>query len=757
MFPHGARAISQASGFRMNFRAQCLLTAAAALGFSPQAQAAPAISKRFSTVRVEQTKIFPKTDLGNMAMVSDEKPVLLEAETIDYQQANGLIIATGHVAVTQEDTVLLADHLAYDREGDLLLAKGNVSILDPSGNVFFADEMELTGDMKAGTLKAFKARFNDNSLLAANSAKKLDEHRITLDRAMYSPCNCADEETGDPLTPQWAIQARRARVDQEDQMIRYDDVFFNLYDVPIFYSPYFSHATPRADNKSGLLLPEYLHTENVGSMLKVPVYYAIAPDRDLTITPIYTSAEGMVMAGEYRQKFDSGQMIFDGSATRPSDRDAAGNITAGNQFRGHIDGSGQFDINPDYRWGFDVHRASDDTYLRRYKFSGTTLLTSRAYIEGFNLPGGNDRSYGSLTGLYFQGLTQQDDRTRMPMVLPLGFFTYESDPLDYDSRFMITGNVMSLTRDIGSKSHRASSTAGWRLPYITDDGQVIEFRTQLRGDLYSVEDVALSNGRNFGGTTGRLVPQASLLWRYPFINRWDESSLMLEPVVMLALSPGGGNPEKIPNEDSIAPEFTDTNLFDANRFAGYDRIESGPRINYGVRGQIQAFGDKYLDWLIGQNYRVNDSPNSLFSSDPANQFSDYVGKVGITASPLTFAYRFRLSQEDWSPKRNEFDVGYSQPAFNAGVSYLQLKNDPVLATKESVTAIANIRLARQWTWGMGINKDLELDQITSTSMGLTFKNECTAVSAIIGRDYTRDRDLKPSTSLLFRISLKNLE
>lgn len=750
MLHPGAWEVSRLVGIRINFRTQCLL-GAAALGIISDAEAA------ISNVRIEQTKAFSKTNFGTQEIASGEGPVLLEAEQIDYQQGNGLVIASGHVAVTQGDTVLLADQLAYDREGDLLLAQGNVSMLDPSGNVFFADEVELAGDMKSGTLQHFKARFNDNSLLAAVSARKIDEQRTELTKAVYSPCKCADEETGEPLTPLWAIQADRVYVDQEKQSVRYKNVFFNWLDVPVFYSPYLSHATPNADNKSGLLMPEYQHTENIGSVVKLPVYYAIAPDKDMTITPIYTSLEGIVMASEYRQRFDSGQMTFDGSITRPSDRDAAGNPASGNQFRGHINGIGQFIIDPVYDWGFDFHRTTDDTYLRRYNFSGDTLLTSKAYIQGVGFPSIGDRSYGSLTALHFSGLTAQDDPARTPMALPLAFFSYESDPLAYDSRFLLSGNVLSLTRDTGSDSRRLSATAGWKLPYITDDGQVIEFSTQLRGDGYAVQDVLLANGSYFTGATGRLVPQASMLWRYPFINRWKEGGLLLEPVAMLAISPGGGNPGKIPNEDSSAPEFTDTNLFDANRFAGYDRIETGPRISYGLRGQAQVLKNKYIDWLFGQYYRVNDDRNFPLSNDLTSRFSDYVGKVGVNVQPFSAAYRFRLDHDDWEPKRREMELAYNHHDLNMVMSYISLKNDPILANKAAVNASANLRLAKHWLLGASVNKDLQLHQITSNSLGLTFQNECTSISGIMGREYSRDRDLKPSTSILFRVSLKNLE
>ncbi len=116
---------------------------------------------------------------------------------------------------------------------------------------------------------------------------------------------------------------------------------------------------------------------------------------------------------------------------------------------------------------------------------------------------------------------------------------------------------------------------------------MIELETQMRTDVYDVSNVQLIDGRNFSGITGREIPQASVTWHYPFINRLGTSSVMIEPITNLTISPGCGNPEKIPNEDSQLPDFTDANLFSSDRFAGLDRVETGPRMSYGIRGQAQ--------------------------------------------------------------------------------------------------------------------------------------------------------------------------
>jgi LPS-assembly protein len=705
-------------------------------------------------VELQPGNPLPRTDFGSKPVVSDKEPVLIEATEVDYQQS-GMVIASGKVVVTQGETILFADQLAYDQEGDLLLAKGNVSLLDPSGNVAFADEMELTKDMKKGVIKQFKARFNDNSVIAAVQAKKIDENKTELFKTVYSPCNCTDEKKK-PISPLWSVQANTALIDQEAQKIIYDDAYFKVKGLPVFYTPYLSHSTPGADNKSGFLLPTYSHNNNVGSIVKVPYYYAIAPDRDATIIPVFTGEEGLVMAGEYRQLFDTGLLLMDGSATYPERRDALGNVINGNEFRGHVNAEGRFSPTKNYNWGFDINRTTDDTYLRRYGFGGDTVLTSRLYGEGFDM-GLGDRSYASAMALSFQGLTAQDDNKQIPTVLPYMLFAHETKPGWANSRATFDANILSLYRDVGSKSRRISTNTGWNIPYLTKNGQIIELRSQLRADAYSVEDVLLSNNENFSGSTGRLVPQVSATWRWPFLTRNEFGSLILEPIAMAAASPGGGNPETIPNEDSVAPEFTDTNLFDPNRYAGYDRIENGPRTSYGLRGQADFGGDKYVDWLVGQNYRVNNNGTFPYTNDIGSFFSDYVGKVGFTYNPFSVAYRFRLDKDNFSPKRQEVDTSVAYDPVTFSLSYLGLNNDPSLADKETIGVSAGIKLSKNWQLTLNGSEDLELNQITGANTGLVFTNECISVGTYIGRTFTNDRDIEPSTTILFRISLKNLE
>lgn len=709
-----------------------------------------------ASFKLQKDPNLPKSRLNMQPAFSQKEPVLLSADAVEYDQHNDIVTASGHVEISQGDTVILTDELIYDQANNTVSAKGNISMLTPSGDVYFADRLEFQDDLKAGVIHQVRARLADNSVLVASAGQKVSEDVTKLFKAAYTPCKCHDDH-GNAKNPLWAIKAKQATIDNAAQEIRYEDVQFDLYDVPVIYSPYFSHSTPGAENESGLLTPSFLRSRNLGGVYKQPVYYSIAPDRDITLTPMLTTKAGQVLEGDYRQKFDSGSLNLQGSATSAPNTDPAGNPTYGHQLRGNYDLKGDFALTENYDWGFDVKRSSDDTYLHLYNFSNETLLTSRVYAEGFNFIRNGDRNYASVEGLSFQGLTGQDDAKVIPVVAPLANITWQSDPGLYNSRFTLEGNTMALYRITGAESRRLSATARWGVPYITEDGQAIEFQAQMRTDIYDVNNVPLASGDHYNGVTGREVPQASLTWHYPFINRMGASNVTIEPVVNFTVSPGGGNPEKIPNEDSTLPEFTDANLFSSDRFAGLDRIENGPRLSYGLRGQAQVESDKFVDWLVGQEYRVNNDPIFPISNDLSSHWSDYVGKIGLIYQPFTFGYRFRLDNSDFAANRSEWDAGYSRDPFTINASYLSLHNDPVLNTREVINGNGSIRLTDEWSLTASGSRDLHLDQTVTAYSGLIYKNECVTLTTVLGKDYVSLLDIKPSLSFWFRVSLKNLE
>ncbi|MEI6730776.1 MAG: LPS assembly protein LptD, partial [Pseudomonadota bacterium] len=402
---------------------------------------------------------------------SNNKPVLLSAKEVGYDQQGSTAIAIGNVEMVQEDTIILADRVTYNQKTDEVHASGNVSILEPSGDVVFADDVKLQKTLQTGVVAQFKARLKDNSLFAANEAQKIDKNVTILHQAVYSPCKVCQPKEGEAASaPLWQMEASRVKVDDEVKRVRYKNAFMEVYGVPVFYTPYFSHPTPDAPSESGFLVPKYYHSQVLGNVVETPVFVSFASNTDMTLTPWYIGNYSPLLKGEFRHLFEDGSWSLRGAITDTASRDSRGKVIPGSKMtRDYIEGHGKYNISDNWKAGTDFEVTSDDTFLAFYSLGWKDMLTSRAYAERIE-----DRDYTLIESVAFQGLQPQDIRAKTPYALPQVDVHLESEPLVAHSRIENDSNILALERRLGDSSQRLSNTVAWKLPYVTKNGQILE-------------------------------------------------------------------------------------------------------------------------------------------------------------------------------------------------------------------------------------------------------------------------------------------
>lgn len=674
------------------------------------------------------------------------QPVVMEALEMGYDQKNAIVIARGAVEVVQGDYLLVADKIIYYQNQNLVRAEGNVSVLQPTGDVFFANNVELTDDLKAGVIQNFRARMSDNSVMAANTAIRENEYVTKLKKAAYTPCKiCLG------LEPFWQLKADDVKIDEIDENVTYGDARMEMFGIPVFYTPWLKHPTPDASAKSGFLVPEYSTGANLGTTVKVPYYWRLAPDKEITLTPWYTTEEGPLLQGSYEQLTDNGQFTIDFSGSFPEGRDNIGRPSGGSEFRGHIFAKGSEAFADHWRYGFDINRASDDTYLRRYGFGVDETLYSRVYVEG-----AQRRNYALAQGLSIQGLRANDDSDTTPLVLPTLEGYYETDPFANGLKLHAFANAQSLTRDTGVDQNRLSVTVGGDIPHITESGHVFKVTGNIRTDAYVVEDVPINNNtEQFDGSQTRVIPQAAIEWRYPLLRRIDDASLIVEPIALAVAQPNGSNTQEISNEDNSLVELSDTNLFSLDRLPGLDTIDTGPRLAYGLRSQYLFADGKSLEILLGQNYSVDDTPFPN-STTLGENFSDYIGRLAFDIDPFRFTYRFALDVNSLSPNRSEVGFDFYHDWLTFSLAYLSLENNRFIEDSEELYSSVNAKVYGGWSIFGGLRRDIILDRMIAANAGLVYRNECFNISTEMVRSFTRDRDVEPATTFMLRIGFKNL-
>lgn len=705
-----------------------------------------AFGKNAPGMFTESENALPADQIRPMRYKSDE-PVTLEAAEMGYDQEHAVVVARGKVEVAQGAYVLTADQITYYQNRNLVVAEGNVTLLQPSGDVYFAERAELHDNMKTGVVQAFKARLADNSVFVAQQAVKVSPNVTKLKNAAYTPCNLCEG-----AAPFWQLDAGKVKLNELEEKVRYQDVTLDMFGVPVVYTPYLSHPTPGAAGKSGFLMPTYANDSNLGTVVKTPYYWRINEDKDMVLTPWISSDQGTLLEGNYRQLTDQGSYSVRASATNPQRLDSNGNEIDGNEFRGAIFAQGTEELEDNSRIGFDLQRTTDDTYLRRYGFGSQSALFSRGYAET-----ATGRNYALAQAIWIQGLRATDNPDTTPLVLPSLEGYYETRPDDHGIRWHVGGDAQSLTRDLGVDQNRMSMTVGASKPYVTEGGHVLTSMVNFRQDVYSSRNVPITGGTSeFDGETLRSLPQAALEWRYPLIKPMEGGAWAVEPILLAVAQTNGGNPDEIANEDNKLIELSDTNLFSLNRMPGLDTVDSGPRLAYGFRTQYMMARGTSFDALFGQDYNVNDETPFPNSTKPGENFSDYIGRVGMQVAPFSAAYRYALDNETLSPHRHEVQLGFAKPWFSIATSYRLLDDSQYVENSEEGAFSATLPLGEQWSIYGGAARDFDLGRMVSSNMGIVYKNECFNVILDGLRNYATDRDVQRDTQISLRIGFKNL-
>lgn len=402
---------------------------------------------------------------------------------------------------------------------------------------------------------------------------------------------------------------------------------------------------------------------------------------------------------------------------------------------------------------------SNDTYLRRYDLTSNPnidRLNSDLFIEGVE-----GRSRFAVTSYFFQGLRTTDISGQIPLALPLIEYNYLPDQKILGGHFRFDASGLALFRNEGEDDERVSASLGWRLPFIAEDGQLITFEAQARGDVYLTQDALLTDpmAAKNSQTITRELALASAEWRWPFVtsSASGKTSYVIEPIVQLVAAPYGGNLNGIPNEDSTSFEFVASNLFNLDPFPGLDLWDDGPHANAGVRvSAILPAGD--VEVMLGEDYRLKADRNFPLGSGLGGKQSDIVGHIKVDFSPyIDLTQQFRIDPSTGSVVSDQIDLKAKIGRSFLDLTYLSLPAEDLgtgtPAPRKEINLSTSIGVYENWFLLGSAIRDLQLSKMIDERLGLSYEDECFTTSLEYARKFTTLRDLKPSTSVLFRIGL----
>ncbi len=707
---------------------------------------------------------------GDAPTPTDEEEVTFAADTLAYDSNGEVVTAAGNVRMMRQGARLRADSVQWNQKTGVVRAEGNVAIVNASNDTVYGDSVELTDTLKDGVVENLLLVLNDGGRLAAVHGARRNEVS-TLDKAVYTPCAVVDSK-GCPKEPIWKISAVRVVHDPNKHRITYDGARISFLGAPILWLPGLSHPDGSGGGGSGLLLPDIQYGRVNGFELALPYYFQLAPNRDLTITPRVYSKVLPAIEAQYRALTSNGAWQAAGMLTYSSRSSATTGVPldSNRDVRGYIDANGRFQFGDYWTVSGSIRGTTDRTFMRRYDISRDDRLRSQIQAERIDAD-----SYLSIKGWAVQTLRINDPQGQQPIALPaIDYRLRMTDPL-IGGVLQLQLNSLALIRTSGQDTQRAFAAAEWNLRRYTPLGQEITLTGYLRGDIYHTDQVgqtATISYRGDPGWTPRGIGALAVDVKWPLIGEFFAGTQRITPRVQIVASPKTKN-MSIPNEDARAIDLEDSNLFALNRFSGYDRWEDGSRVTYGAEWSVDLPGISF-NTVVGQSYRLTNKPSLLpVGTGLSDRLSDIVGRTTLKYGRfLELTHRFRLDKDNFAVRRNEIDATIGTRKTYALIGYLKLNRDIAstiedLRDREEVRLGGRVQIARYWSVFGSTVIDLTGPKEDPTTLsdgyqpirhrlGILYDDDCIEVGVTWRREYAAIGDARRGNTYLLRLALKNL-
>ncbi|WAX94414.1 LPS-assembly protein LptD [Aminobacter sp. NyZ550] len=759
-------------------------------------------------VALPSAPAFAQTVADLAPSVPEGAQMLLEADTLVYDNDASTVTAVGGVQIDYAGNRLVAQRVTYDRKTSRLIASGNVEVVNSDGTKIFSQEIDITDDFADGFVNTLRIETVDKTYFAAESAKREGGFLTTFNNGVYTACEPCEAKPD--KAPIWRVKAQKIIWNGKKKTVRFENSNFEFFGFPIAFLPAFEIADPTVKRKSGFLMPGVSFNSKLGIGVSVPYYFALSPTYDLTVKGTGYTKQGFLGEAEWRQRFNNGeyslkmagiyQMNPDKFDLNTVDRGPTGDE---NKLRGMVGTKGHFDLNPRWAFGWNILAQTDKNFSRTYSINGFSESTHRSEVY---LTGLNDRNYFDLRAMRFQVQEEALDSDpnaradKQPWVLPSLDYAYIPDaPLaGGELSFNVNSRVIqrsdldaNLTAPNGPTVHgiegtssRITAEAQWKRTIVTDGGLLVTPLLAFRADGSYVDasaaslaaintmaaDPRINVAEDVRSSLFRYMATLGLELRWPVLFSSTSSTHVLEPMAQIFARPSesaiGGL--GIPNEDAQSFVFDAASLFERDKFSGYDRMEGGTRANLGLRYSGSFNNGWTTNALVGQSYHLA-GDNSFAAPDLVNagaysgletDTSDYVALAGI-ASPNGFSASVsgRFDERTFDVRRAEMKVGLDARPLAVSARYAFIQAQPLYGfanDRHEVTLGATARFNDQWrVFGSG-TYDIQGDLLVKNGVGFAYDDECFTylMSYSESRDHNKPDDV--SRTVGFNISFRTI-
>ncbi|MEO9946990.1 MAG: LPS assembly protein LptD [Paraglaciecola sp.] len=273
--------------------------------------------------------------------------ILVKSQYSEIQQ-NTYAEFNGDVEINSSEVKIKAESAKLDRLSETLVANGSVNFQDK--NITVSSD-KVTLNRISNELLIEESNYQLNRVQGHGKAQEIaisEQTGINLIEASYSSCPIDDEV--------WRIQASQIEITPNQARGVVKNARFYIKDVPVLYLPYFSFPV-NDERQSGFLYPDITNSSSAGISVEQPIYWNIAPNYDLTLSPRLMTNRGLQLKTEFRYLTEQhkGQLNLE---YLPND--LAEDLDSERYFYRYVHNGS---INENWRINAEINGLSDDNYV----------------------------------------------------------------------------------------------------------------------------------------------------------------------------------------------------------------------------------------------------------------------------------------------------------------------------------------------------------------------------------------------------------
>ncbi len=585
-------------------------------------------------------------------------PVVVEADRLQAISGDKAQYS-GNVQVTQGQKKITADNVTLHQQDNVVVAEGNVTFND--GQVAARSD-RVTSDIDQDTFSLENTDYQFICQQGRGTAAyiaRTGQSVYELEDGSITSCPQGDNS--------WRLVASGIDVDQDEETATLRHPRFEVLDVPVFYFPYLT--MPIGDTrKTGLLFPSLSYGSSDGFEVEVPFYWNIAPQYDMTLTPLYMQQRGTKLDTDFRYLTDgwgSGEIKGEYLGT---DRKYEDKSRWGYQFthRGII--------NKQWIVGVDYSAVSDIDYFLDLDSDIGNREDGQLVQEG-EVKYRSDFWDASLTVRDFQILLQEENQPyRLMPQLAVNYYTpLWGNHLNFDVKSQLSRfDTDDKTKPNATRFH---IEPGLTVP-LSNSWSTWTTEARLLATYYSQDLNGLTNAdleNQLDEDVSRVIPEfrsSAQIYLERDTNWIEGYTQSLEPQVQYLYVPQEDQ-TNIYNYDTTLLQTDYYGLFRSRKYGGIDKIASANQLSYGA--STRFFDDDYKERLnvsFGQIYYFDKKTklsNNPTAPDQTTNYSSWAVEVDFNVNDYLFyhggiQYDIDLSsmQLGNSTLEYQFDGGFIQ-------------------------------------------------------------------------------------------------